>query len=688
MAIFKCKMCGGSLEITDGLRVATCEYCGTKQTIPGADNEKKTNLFNRANRLRIASEFDRASTIYESIVAEYPEEAEAYWGLCLCKYGIEYVDDPKTAEKIPTCHRTSFESIFDDNNYKLTLKHADSAANEVYENEAKVIDALQKDILAIVQREKPFDVFICYKETDDSGKRTQDSVLAQDIYDRLVEKGLKVFFARITLEDKLGQEYEPYIFAALHSAKVMLALGTDPEYFNAVWVKNEWSRFLDLMREDKSKTIIPCYKDMDAYELPGEFKNLQAQDMEKIGFHQDLLRGIQKLLGKTETATQNSSSFSTAETLEKAFRFLSRKAWRQAELCLNSALGVDPECAEVYLGLLMLEKEVSVEEDLAKGNVILEKNKQYQNTLIFADPNLKKRLSAYNESTVYNFAKKKAKGFIIPCLSRAIKEIKKIPEFPGAKQLLKKWKGIVAMQVALILVCVAGFAAFSVIKREQHIRGVYEEAYSFFEQGDYSLAIKLFAEIPEYKDAGQLVEVAKKQQLFQNLLKSGKIEDRIYFGKQYWHVAENDGERLVLISCKTVNKQTMYLSTTPPYARNWENSGVRKWLNEEFLYSNFNEIERSFLVPQGEAKDLVSLPTQKILEPLSYKNVKGEDKQDYFLLPDSDGNIFMPSSGNGLQVVVKTVDVNTRLGIRPVITLDFSVEKTEKIDYLSKQRRK
>ena len=69
-----------------------------------------------------------------------------------------------------------------------------------------------------------------------------DSVIAQDVYDALTEKGYRVFFSRITLEDKLGTEYEPYIFAALNSAKVTLAFGTDYEYFSAVWVKNEWSR--------------------------------------------------------------------------------------------------------------------------------------------------------------------------------------------------------------------------------------------------------------------------------------------------------------------------------------------------------------------------------------------------------------------------------------------------------------
>ena len=45
MAIFKCKMCGGDLNVTEGTTVAECEYCETKQTIPSVDNEKKLNLF-------------------------------------------------------------------------------------------------------------------------------------------------------------------------------------------------------------------------------------------------------------------------------------------------------------------------------------------------------------------------------------------------------------------------------------------------------------------------------------------------------------------------------------------------------------------------------------------------------------------------------------------------------------------
>ena len=296
MAIIKCKMCGGDLALTEGSTIAVCEFCGTRQTVPSMDDEKKLILFERAERLRRNCEFDKAASVYESIVADFRQEAEAYWGLVLCKYGIEYVDDPATGKKIPTCHRSSFESIMEDKDFEQVLENADPAARKVYREEAKQIEEIRRGIVAVSNNEAPYDIFICYKETAEDGQRTVDSVMAQDIYDALTDKGYRVFFSRITLEDKLGQEYEPYIFAALNSAKVMLAFGTDYEYFNAVWVKNEWSRYLKLMEKDKSKHLIPCFKGIDAYDMPKEFSKLQAQDLGKVGAVQDLMRGIDKLI--------------------------------------------------------------------------------------------------------------------------------------------------------------------------------------------------------------------------------------------------------------------------------------------------------------------------------------------------------------------------------------------------------
>ena len=183
MAIIKCKMCGGDLNLVEGASTAECEFCGSVQTIPKVDDEKKLTLFARANRLRAACEFDKAAGIYEAIVADFPEEAEAYWGLVLCKYGIEYVDDPATGKKIPTCHRSSFESLMEDNDFEQALENADSTARRVYRDEAKQIEEIRKGIIAVSANEEPYDIFICYKETAENGDRTLDSVLAQDVYD-------------------------------------------------------------------------------------------------------------------------------------------------------------------------------------------------------------------------------------------------------------------------------------------------------------------------------------------------------------------------------------------------------------------------------------------------------------------------------------------------------------------------
>lgn len=303
--IFTCKICGAPLDVLDSRRICQCEYCGTKQTVPLLDSDKKKSLFSRANELRIENEFDRAANVYETIISEYPTEPEAYWGLILCKYGIEYIDDPKTGGKVPTCHRTISKSIFDEKDFQNVLTYADSETEPIYINEAKQIDKLQNSILKIANNEKPYDVFICYKETDAKGNRTNDSVYAQDIYDKLTEKGFKTFFSRITLEDKLGQEYEPYIYSALKTSKVMIVVGTEPNNLNSVWVKNEWSRFINFMKTDNTKTLIPCYLGMDPYDFPIEFRNFQGVDLSKIGSIQDLVRGVGKLIHVKESLDDN-----------------------------------------------------------------------------------------------------------------------------------------------------------------------------------------------------------------------------------------------------------------------------------------------------------------------------------------------------------------------------------------------
>ena len=272
------------------------------------------------------------------------------------------MEDPNTFEFLPTCHRASFDSFLEDVDYVAALENSDGITRRQYQKDAAKIAEVQRGILATSQNEEPFDVFICYKETDDSTKeRTRDSLDAQDIYYQLTQEGYRVFFSRITLEDKVGTEYEPYIFAALNSAKVMIAIGSKSEYFNAVWVKNEWSRFLAMMRKDRSKLLLPCYKDMDPYDLPEQLGVLQSYDMAKIGFMQDLIRGVKKVLTKEDkkqpkavqqTVVQQSGG-NVSSLLKRVSLFLEDGEWESAEEYCQKVLDIDPENAEAYLGLVI-----------------------------------------------------------------------------------------------------------------------------------------------------------------------------------------------------------------------------------------------------------------------------------------------------------------------------------------------
>ena len=395
-------MCGGTLEINNNETVGVCEYCGTKQTLPKLDDDKKINLYDRANHFRRNNDYDKAMSIYENILNEDKTDAEAYWSLVLCRYGIEYVEDPATHKRVPTVNRAQFTSVFMDEDYKSAIEYADPVQKSVYEAEAKAIDEIQKGILEISQKEEPFDVFICYKETDANGRRTQDSVLANDLYHQLTQEGFKVFFSRITLEDKLGTAYEPYIFAALNSAKVMVVIGTKPEYFNAVWVKNEWSRYLALIRNGAKKVLIPAYRDMDPYDLPEEFSHLQAQDMSKLGFMQDLIRGIRKIADageqksvKKETVVVNNANTNTAPLLKRAFMFLEDGDWQNADEYCEKVLDLDPENAQAYLGKLMAQlcvKQVSMLKDCKSP---FDYNNNYRKAYRFADDKLKSELEGY-----------------------------------------------------------------------------------------------------------------------------------------------------------------------------------------------------------------------------------------------------------------------------------------------------
>ena len=348
-SIIRCKACGAPLEFAQGEKVCTCKYCQSVNTLAIPENGQ---LYNRANELRNLCEFDRAIQIYEQMIEQDPQDAESYFGLVLCKYGIEYVQDPSSGKRIPTCRRLQMIPMAQDEDFKKALQYADDEIRWVYQGECAKIDKILSRARILASSGEKFDVFISYKETDDFGNRTEASVIAQDLYERLTRQGYRVFFARKTLESMAGVEYEPVIYCALHSAKVMLLLGTNPDQFQAVWVKNEWSRYLARMNGDPSCRLIPLYKGMKPEELPNEVKSFQAIDMEHIGFEQDVTDAVARLV-KRRGSSGGGQNVTMENIRHLGYLELEKKDFNKARELFGQALLHEPEDWQSHMGRVL-----------------------------------------------------------------------------------------------------------------------------------------------------------------------------------------------------------------------------------------------------------------------------------------------------------------------------------------------
>ncbi|WP_195607885.1 toll/interleukin-1 receptor domain-containing protein [Intestinimonas butyriciproducens] len=514
MIALKCKMCGGDLSVSPGASVGTCQYCGTTMTLPVTGSTQVADQFNRASGLRQGDEFDRASEVYLRLLEANPRDAEAHWGMVLCRFGIAYVEDPETGRRLPTCNRVRFGSILEDEDYLQAITWADGEAKAVYQAEAEAIAAIQREFLDISAREEPFDVFLCYKEKDGQGERTPDSVLAQELYYELTEKGYRVFFSRLTLEGKLGISYEPYIFAALQSARVMVVVTTRAEYVNAPWVKNEWSRYLALIRQGEDKVLIPAYRDMDPYTLPEELASLQAQDMGKLGFMQDLLEGIQKFL-RREPDDDGGRTGPTASTLTKrGMLALEDGDFAAADAHFERALDHDPEEAMAYVGKLMVERKVKVPSDLGRAGKPLETSPNYRKAVRFADPELKKLLENCNEQLLAARRALEQQLTGRPAVAQNAAPQKTPTRYVRQDKPVKTGYAGMILLMVLGFLLVVGMLSSSPSSTEsgaspapsftaETLSRLYADASVLMEQGSYASAMERFLALGDYEDAAE-----------------------------------------------------------------------------------------------------------------------------------------------------------------------------------------
>lgn len=406
MAICRCKMCGGELIITEGQEIAVCESCGTKQTLPRISSDQLSKLLEKANSLRMNGDFDKALEVYDKITDEEDtNDPEIYWNKVICKYGIQYVEED--GKRIPTVNRAQFDSVLLDSDYKKCMENATLTTRELYESEAKLIDNIQQGILEISSQQEPYDVFISFKETDPTtGQRTSDSEDCYELYHALTNKGYRVFFSRVSLKQMAGSKYEPHIFAALQSAKVMILYGSSKIYFEAPWVRNEWSRFFALCKKNpQDKKLIPCYRGMNPEDLPKEISSIQGVDCSKMDALENIVGILEKVIRKKNTYAENNQmniqsaggQSQVSTIIKKAKLYIEQSNYENARKNLDVAFDIDPENWEIYLCRLLMDYNLTREENLKDLSATFEDNFNYKKILEFGDDSVRQRIEGYNK---------------------------------------------------------------------------------------------------------------------------------------------------------------------------------------------------------------------------------------------------------------------------------------------------
>jgi len=317
MHLDTCKSCGGSLERIGNYYV--CKFCGSKWTI---DADQDVHVIDRANAWSALRDcdFERAGELFENIIYKEPENHEAYWGRALANAGIMYVTDFHENKKVPTCNSISESSFTESRDVKKAIELAPGDIAKSYRNQAEQIEAIRVEWVKKARREPAYDVFISYKDSDrENGiDRTGDSYDAHELYNALTAEGYKVFFSRVSLRSKVSEHYEPYIYNAIKTAKVMIVFGENPEYFNAVWIKNEWMRFRKRIElgEKHPNSLVVAYKGINPADLPVGLRSRQCLDASGFTFLEDLKSHIAKITKSEPKKAKAEPDVPVAEVVE------------------------------------------------------------------------------------------------------------------------------------------------------------------------------------------------------------------------------------------------------------------------------------------------------------------------------------------------------------------------------------
>ena len=258
---YKCQ-CGAQLDMQREVEgVVKCPYCGNKVAVPQrATSNEALDMLRNGKHALACGHFEDAAVAYQSAQRLASDESEAYFGMALAAFKVQYIKDEVNDCWQPICYDISDKTFTDDKNYRRALELATVEQKKVYRKQGQEIDDIRDEFYALEKSGLDYDCFICVKVSDDDNRdkrgnklRTQDSDTANEIYYHLKDKGYKPFYSEREIKGRAGSAYEAMILYALVKSECMLIVCSNAEYLNTPWVKNEYVRFLTMVTNDEKE---------------------------------------------------------------------------------------------------------------------------------------------------------------------------------------------------------------------------------------------------------------------------------------------------------------------------------------------------------------------------------------------------------------------------------------------------
>lgn len=421
MAIIKCKHCGTDIDAKQqGLLV--CEACGGLQTAPLMNNEKKIQYFNLATRLRLAKDYDKGLQMYTKLAEQF-DEVEPYYGKVLCKYGVQYVDEDVV------CDVENLLSVLEDPDYQHACEIATDDEFELLEQEAALIDDFQqsqkaakaqeakkaqeaeeakaaaekakkeaeeaakakkeKEFRGYYQEAKAYDIYICV--SDKNRKENEVYQLAKIMKGVLKDDGKNVFFPHMDLKglEDGDPKKEAYLQKALETSKLMLVFAGSKEELQFYKVKDRLDWFVELMENDNTKKLVPCFQNIAEKDIPANIKNIKYLDLSKESFIDDVMDAVDAVFKvKVEPLKPEEKYYGKATAALSKGDFAN--AIKNIDLCIKS----DSKFPDSYRVAILASCNVTKDEELKTP---IADNKYYKMALEEGDKSVEALAAKVNE---------------------------------------------------------------------------------------------------------------------------------------------------------------------------------------------------------------------------------------------------------------------------------------------------